>query len=266
MGWTSRANTAVTPGRSLILPWGMAMPLPRPVEPSCSRATSVSKMVWASTPTRPAAFSARSSRSWRLLATFAQGITDSCDRMSASSIEREPFEADCSHHGASGIRERRVYPPDISIGAAVNHIHAPMSSMAERNHVRLGEIELHHGLAHAHGPEARRALGDNRGGEIGGQVLVLVGDGKNIGGILGAVARAIGAETPVVLEPALVAPQPLGDGVGHGLIGHGGLGRLGRGLEHDARVEMDDAIGPKADALGFKHHVAVIATVEIFRD
>src|SRR5690606_23218208 len=118
---------------------------------------------------------------------------------------------------ASCFRQGRIYPSDVPIGPAVNHIHAAMSSVAEYNYVRLGQIQLHHRLAHAHGAQVLGGLGDHRRGEILVELGIAHRRGQDIGRI--AVPTAIAVDvTPMILELALVAPQPLFDMGGHVLI------------------------------------------------
>ena len=68
----------------------------------------------------------------------------------------------------------------------------------------------------------------------------------------------------MILEPPLVAAQPLLD-AHRGLIGAGiGVGGDRFGLQHDAGIEMDHAFGAEAESLLADGHVAGIAAVEIF--
>src|SRR5690606_11368738 len=103
-------------------------------------------------------------------------------------------------------RERWINPSNVSVSAAVNHIHAPMSSMSEHNYVGLCQIELHDSLPHAHRSEVFCRLRDHRRGEILVQHLDALGGGKHIGGV--AILAAIDVPA-VILELALVAPQAL---------------------------------------------------------
>src|SRR5947209_5392390 len=67
-----------------------------------------------------------------------------------------------------------------------------------------------------------------------------------------------------VLEPALVAAQPLLD-LQQRLVGAGiGVGRIGFGLQRDAGIQMQRAVGAEAEAVLAERDVAGIIAVEIF--
>ena len=69
----------------------------------------------------------------------------------------------------------------------------------------------------------------------------------------------------MILQPPLVAAQPLFDALG-GLVGAGiGIGRHRLRFQHDAGIEMDHAFGAEAEAVLADGHVTGIAAVEIFR-
>ncbi|MNY53886.1 hypothetical protein D3C86_1896860 [compost metagenome] len=77
---------------------------------------------------------------------------------------------------------------------------------------------------------------------------------------IGAIALA------VLLELAVIAAQPLFDVERHHLEGAGRVSRLGAGLQHGARIEMNHAVGAITDAVRCQGEMAVIAAVEIFPD
>ena len=68
----------------------------------------------------------------------------------------------------------------------------------------------------------------------------------------------------VLLELALVAPKTFLDAVGGLIEGEARILRPALRLQHDAGIEMDQALGPETGALAFKGDMAVEATVEIF--
>lgn len=55
----------------------------------------------------------------------------------------------------------RIDPTDVAVGAAVNHIHAAMSSVAENDDIKLFHIKLHHRLSHRHGTQIRGGFGNH---------------------------------------------------------------------------------------------------------
>ena len=67
----------------------------------------------------------------------------------------------------------------------------------------------------------------------------------------------------IILQPAVIAPQPALDAFG-GLIGAGiGIGGGGVGVQRNPGIEMDHAFGAVAEGFPADRDVAGIAAVEI---
>src|SRR5467141_4036156 len=74
----------------------------------------------------------------------------------------------------------------------------------------------------------------------------------------------MGLSRGTILEPALVASQPLLD-LGQCLIGAGiGVGGVGIGLERNSGIQMQRAVGAEAETILAQRDVAGIIAVEIF--
>src|SRR6267154_1687341 len=74
---------------------------------------------------------------------------------------------------------------------------------------------------------------------------------------------AVAARDLMVLEPALVAAQPLLDMHGRSIGAGIGVGRERVGLQHDPGIKMDHAFGAKAESLLADGDVPGKSAVEI---
>src|SRR6185437_17023302 len=70
----------------------------------------------------------------------------------------------------------------------------------------------------------------------------------------------------MLLELAVIAPQPLLDGLGEDLVGRDRIAAIGARLQHYTRIEVHGAVGAKARSFGFQSQVASVATIEVFLD
>ena len=127
-----------------------------------------------------------------------------------------------------------------------------MGAVAEHHRRQIGQFHAHHGLAGGEGLDGRGHFGDHhrlvavgsrRGVAVVMPVVMIFGLGlEDVLFGLDRLRRAFGAGV-VVLQPLLVAAQPLGDLVARGVERRVGLGGLADGLNHDAAADMDRDIG-----------------------
>src|SRR5262249_15183256 len=78
------------------------------------------------------------------------------------------------------------------------------------------------------------------------------------------IGISVGARCVMILEPMLVAPQPLLDADGRRICACISVGGARVGVQRDAGVEMDRAFGLKAEAVLRHRDVAGISAVQLF--
>src|SRR5262249_57514619 len=103
-----------------------------------------------------------------------------------------------------------IDPANVAVGAAVNQIDAPVSSVTEYDDWTTREVEFHHRLADRKLPQRRRGLGNDDRVELGHLLVgVLLGGGDDVAaGIRGHGIRRMAVAPPrsMPLKPPLVSP------------------------------------------------------------
>src|SRR5262245_11640709 len=125
----------------------MAMPWPKPVEPSFSRRSKVSRMPRGSSLVRRPAWVARSCSSCFLFAALRFGTTPSRRRISLSCM------------GSSC--PSRIDPAYMAIVTAIHQIESGAGPVSEQDERQVGDLKLHHRFSNRELGNVGRGLGDD---------------------------------------------------------------------------------------------------------
>src|SRR6478609_3669488 len=143
-------------GRPSIFPCGMATPLPKPVDPSCSRSTRLARIAAESSFSRwPARWASCCSKE-RLFPPGSEVLIASKSRKSLNSIQRLAE----SGPGLSGIA--RLDPADIPVFAPVYHVELARAAVLEHQSRGVAQVHQHDGVGHAGFGNIDAAFGDDR--------------------------------------------------------------------------------------------------------
>src|SRR5262245_53855210 len=225
----------------------MAMPWPKPVEPSFSRRSKVSRMPRGSSLVRRPAWVASSCSSCFLFAALRFGTTPSRRRISLSCME-----SSCPS---------RIDPAYMAIVTAIHQIESGADPVSEQNEGQVGDFELQDGFSNRKLGDVGRGLGNDGRREA-----------FQLGGFLSTAGDHIagGSEGPdglgarlLMIPQSLLVPLQLMLEMGCRLVeARMGVGAPAVGLKGEPGRQVEGAFAVEKAALLLDDDLGLDRTVE----